>query len=386
MNEPNATIVTGASWTGSTLELKVAREAVPAFLRKAHQLAQSGQMEEACALLDQEGLARVRHLGEQDPALADVLDLIVGNIFAQAERAQDAIYWLKRTAARSPSILVLDLLAGALQGSGHFTEALAHRRQALALEPQNPTLRGGYAADLIMVGRVAEGIEQLEALIDSGADCCMAHSALLWFLHYVPDQDLQAVKEAHLSWGARYAPPTLARHCHDRDRSVDRRLRVGYVSADFRRHSVAYNFEPFLAGRDSAATEVFGYANVARPDEVTLRLQRRFDHYRSIYGVEDGVVAEWIERDKIDVLVHLGGHTAGHRLGLMAYRPAPVQVDYGGGTCGMAQIDYRLTDALLDPVEAQTYYIERLAYLPGGLFCFFPPHPPPPVGPLPRKQ
>ncbi|MCH8219651.1 MAG: tetratricopeptide repeat protein, partial [Planctomycetes bacterium] len=272
MNEQSATIVKGTSRAAGTLELKVAREAVPAFLRQANQLAQSGHMEEACVLLNEENLAEIRRLGDQDPALADVLDLIVGNIFAKAERAQDAITWLKRTAARTPSVLVLNQLADALQGSGHFSEALTYRQQALALEPADPTARGGYAAALIKLGRVSEGIEQLEALIDSGADCYMAHSALLWFLHYLPDRDRQAVKAAHLSWGARYAPATLARRSHANDRGVDRRLRIGYVSADFRRHSVAYNFEPFLAGRQRAGAEVFGYANVARPDEMTRRL------------------------------------------------------------------------------------------------------------------
>lgn len=387
MTQRTHCMVKEVSQRGATGELKVARAAVPAFLREANTLAQSGRMEEACALLKSDRLSQLMQLGDQDPTLADVLDLIVGSIYAKADRAQDAIHWLKRAATRTPSVLVLNELAGVLQSIGHFTEALSHREQALALEPHNAALQGATAATLIKLGRVTEGIAGLKALIESGVDCCQDHSALLWYLHYLPDQDRQAVKEAHRSWGTRYAPATLTRHTHDRDRRVDRRLRVGYVSADFRRHSVAYNFEPFLAGRDSEATEVYGYANVARPDDMTQRLRARFDHYRSIYGVEDSEAAAQIERDKIDVLVHLGGHTAGHRLGVLAYKPAPVQVDYGGiDTCGMSQVDYRLTDTLLDPAEAQADYLEQLAYLPGGLVCFTPPQGAPPVGPLPLGQ
>ncbi|MHC4354097.1 MAG: O-linked N-acetylglucosamine transferase, SPINDLY family protein, partial [Planctomycetota bacterium] len=98
-------------------------------------------------------------------------------------------------------------------------------------------------------------------------------------------------------------------------------------------------------------------------------------------------VVHLIEQDEIDILVEIGGHTTDNRLGLMAYKPAPIQVDYGGfNTSGMEQIDYRLTDSLLDPPELRRFYIEESVCLPGGLFCYRPPEFAPPVGPLPAKR
>ena len=150
---------------------------------------------------------------------------------------------------------------------------------------------------------------------------------------------------------------------------------------------MAYNFEPFLSGRDSDAVEVYGYGNVRRQDEMTERLRRQFDCYRDICDLEDQEAARLIERDRIDILVEIGGHTGDNRLGILAYKPAPIQVDYGGlNTSGMEQIDYRLTDTLLDPPELHRFYVEESVCLPGGLFCYNPPDYAPPIAPSPVHE
>jgi predicted O-linked N-acetylglucosamine transferase (SPINDLY family) len=152
-------------------------------------------------------------------------------------------------------------------------------------------------------------------------------------------------------------------------------------------HSVAYNFEPILDGRDRRNVQVFGYGNVARPDEVTDRLKAKFDHYRSIRGLDDHTVVRMIERDEIDILVAVAGHAGDNRLTVLAYKPAPIQVDYQGvNTTGMQQVDYRFTDSLLDPAGSEKFYVEASVYLPGGVHCYRPPDFAPPVVPLPAER
>jgi predicted O-linked N-acetylglucosamine transferase (SPINDLY family) len=134
--------------------------------------------------------------------------------------------------------------------------------------------------------------------------------------------------------------------------------------------------------------EVFAYSQVACPDQTTWRLQARFDAYQNIGGLDDRAVATMIENDRIDILVDLAGHTGGNRLGVLAYKPAPVQVTYLGypDTTGMGQVDYRLTDELSTPPDLQPFYVEELVYLPEGSLCYRPPDWAPQVLPLPAAS
>ena len=165
--------------------------------------------------------------------------------------------------------------------------------------------------------------------------------------------DLPTLFEEHRLWAKVHAPLDLAQTGPSRTTAIlDRRLRIGYISPDFRTHPVAYFFESLLDGHDRTVVEVYGYGQVTCPDQTTWRLQARFDAYHSICGLDDRAVADMIEADRIDILVDLAGHTGGNRLGVLALKPAPIQVTYLGypDTTGMDQVDYRLTDGLSTPL------------------------------------
>ncbi|MDA7583220.1 hypothetical protein N8698_03000 [Candidatus Pelagibacter sp.] len=150
-------------------------------------------------------------------------------------------------------------------------------------------------------------------------------------------------------------------------------LRIGYVSADFRNHSVAFFFEPLLRNHNSQVVETFCYYNNIIIDATTKRLMNTSDHWRSIFGISDQEVANLIRNDKIDILVDLSGHTAGNRLLVFAQKPSPIQVTWLGypNTTGLSAIDYRFTDIIADPKgEADELHSEKLLRLPNGFQCY----------------
>jgi len=166
-----------------------------------------------------------------------------------------------------------------------------------------------------------------------------------------------------------------ARRPFANDRDPQRVLRVGYVSADFRRHSVAYFLRGLVASHDRERVRVYCYSNVERADAVTAEFQLLADEWRPVTGLPDEAMAELVRADGIDILVDLGGHTGGNRLLVFARKPAPIQVSWLGypNTTGLQAIDYRLTDEIADPPgEADALHTEALVRLPGGFLCFRP--------------
>ena len=208
-----------------------------------------------------------------------------------------------------------------------------------------------------------------------------AHSNLLTGLNYDPDIDPERLLDEHRRWAQVHERVRVLTPCST-DSTPDRRLRVGYVSPDFRHHAVAHFLKPIFAHHDKV--EVYCYAEIRNPDAVTGYFQSRAQGWRSTVGYTDEQVAEQVRRDQIDILVDLAGHTFGNRLAVFAYKPAPVQITYLGypSTTGLSTIDYRLTDPIADPPGEQVRHTETLVRLPRA-FCYAPPENAPLVGPLP---
>lgn len=283
-----------------------------------------------------------------------------------------------------PTAAIYNDLAVSAYELGHLERAEAACRQAIAMEP---TLAAAYA-NLATVhtrqGRADEAVAAYRKAANLDPALGVNDSNLLLALHY--DSRVSAVElaQAHRDWGARHAD--RQRYRHPSPRPPRERLRIGYVSGDFRAHSVAFFFEPLLAAHDRQRVETFCYANVRHPDSFTRRLEAAADHWRSIVGREIDEVAEMIQADRIDILVDLSGHTSNHRLPLFALKPAPLQLSWLGypNTTGLPQIDYRISDAAAEPEgEADRLSTERILRLPEGFHCYLPPGNAPEVGPLP---
>lgn len=265
------------------------------------------------------------------------------------------------------------------------TQAFALRQQALTLDPYNSLLAGRCAADAIEAGQIQAALTCLEDLIAQHRADRLQFSNYLFISHYRNRLDREELFRNHQVWARRFVPEKDGYDFSPRDNDPTCRLRIGYVSPNFFAHSVAYFFEPLLANHDPAAVETFGYGQGGGHDTMGQRLIQRFDHYLETTSLDDEALAERIRADGIDILVDLAGHTTGNRLGVFALKPAPIQITAIGyaDTTGLAQMDYRWTDAWADTSDAQTYHTEQLWRLDTGFNCYQAPDEAPAVGPLP---
>ena len=278
-------------------------------------------------------------------------------------------------------------LGNALKDQGRLEEATAAYLQALGFNPEFAEIHNNLGNALKDQGHPDEAIAAYRRTIQLKPDSADAHSNLLLDLHYLPGFEPEELFREHRRWEEIQSLP-LAKFIgrHGNDRNPERRLRIGYVSPDFREHPVAFFLESLLAAHDRGQVEVFCYADVLREDTVTKRFHQHTAQWRKIAGMKDEQAADLIRTDGIDILVDLAGHTARNRLLVFARKPAPIQVTYLGycDTTGLRAMDYRLTDALADPPGTTEHlHSEQLVRLPDTAWCFRPSDAASAVGTLP---
>lgn len=367
----------------TTSSSALTEESLLQVLTDARAAAEAGCVEQVTALFDEQVIASADKMIDANPSRTDLM-FLMANIFHAIRELDKAEHYYRKVLDYEPNPLACINLGHICHFSGRLSQAIKYRQRAVELRPEEPSVYCDLGCSLIFTGQKEEGIEMLRRAVDMAPDDSDIHSTYLFRLHHLPDLGLRKLHEEHRRWAQIHAPARLARISHDNTPQPDRKIRVGYISGDFRTHPVAHFFEPLLDEHDRTEVEVFGYSNTPRPDHVTERLKYKFDHYRHICSLRDKDIANLIEQDKIDILVDLAGHTPGNSLTVMAHKPAPIAVTYLGypDTTGMGQIDYRLTDSLADSAWSQSFCTEELVFLPDGFLCYRPPDYAPPVGPL----
>lgn len=257
-----------------------------------------------------------------------------------------------------------------------LAEAEALYRKAVELDPN-------YAEPHTNLGNLLKDRGELDAAIASyrraveiRPDLSQLHSNLLLTLHYHPGCSPAELLREHLVWAERHvAPLKPARRPHANVADPERRLRVGYVSPDFREHPVARFMLPLLQEHDRRQVEVFAYSDVTAPDPVTGIVRRHTDQWRDVAALGDDALAEAVRADGIDILVDLAAHSGHNRMLTFARRPAPVQLTYLAycSTTGNDAIDHRITDRFLDPPGEEGSYTEASIRLPYCYWCYSAP-------------
>jgi predicted O-linked N-acetylglucosamine transferase (SPINDLY family)/molybdenum cofactor biosynthesis enzyme MoaA len=255
-----------------------------------------------------------------------------------------------------------------LKAKGDLPAAAATFRQAIALKPDYAAAYNNLGTVLKDLGQVQEAIEYFKcalALQPAYADC---FSNLLFCMTHAEHIDQAALMQAHQAYADLYEAPLKAAWLPHSNTRIHRPLNIGWVSADFRAHSVAHFMQPLLA---ELATEtslrLVAYANQPLIDHVTTQMQGYFAKWHEVSSWSDQALAEQIRADGIDILIDLSGHTSGNRLLTFARKPAPIQVSWLGylNTTGLSSMDYYLADSYLLPAgQFDDQFTEKLVQLP----------------------
>ncbi len=356
---------------------------VTRLLTDAEAAIQQGSIDQVNEMITPDCEHVIDSMLKKDPANIDLI-FMLANVLWKCNQEHRAEQWYRKILKFGPNAKAHDRLGCLYQYTGRMIKAQNHYEKALQIEPEQPGHAANLARVLMETGQIETGLDMLKKVLSQLSNS-RVHSNYLFRLHHLPSPDLDAMLDEHTGWQQLYAPEILAKRFHPNMPDPDRKLRIGYISPDFRRSSVAYFFESLLDGHRRDQFELYGYGNVEFPDNFTARFKDKFDHYTHIIHMNDAEVVECIETDEIDILVDLAGHTGGNRLTVMAYKPAPIQVTYLGypDTTGISQIDYRLTDRLADKPDHSTRYTETLLFLDSGFLCYRPPDFAPLVEPLP---
>jgi predicted O-linked N-acetylglucosamine transferase (SPINDLY family) len=338
---------------------------LPAWFNLASVMVESARWEDA-----QDALARVLEL---QPQLADAHVLVSMTHEGRGDAAA-ACEALERAVALDPR------LSGAWSNLGLLYNrrrmpADADRvfQRALEADPANATALIGLAELDLARGRQKEAAERLERAHRLLPDKQDLFSGVLFMMNMRDDLDPKAIARKHFEFGE-----LMTRQIEALPRPPRRRgrrpLRVGYVSGDFMRHPVAWFIMPVLKAHDRAQVQSYCYSS-GFEDELTPQIRKLADHWRNVAGWSHERVFDEIQRDEIDVLVDLSGHTTRNRLAVFARRAAPVQAGWLGylNTTGLATMDYRITDRFTDPPGmTEALHSEQLARMPHSQWAYWP--------------
>lgn len=373
--------------------LRAGPETALATIKTARALINQGRNTEAAAMLTA-ALASMGHFGSIRATLGDVL--------CRLGRYRDAIPHLEAALAQDPDHAPSQFYIGvALHATEQHTKAIPHLQRAINLSPQMTDAYRILAGTLQAMKSYADAIKVLDAARANGAasgltealcfhlrqmladwsdfDQSVARIRALKAVNYsgldspialtIPGITLAEQREIAYFHGTRFAGPPLPPPMPVADPL--RKIRLGYLSADFYDHPVGRHMLGILEHHDRARFEVFAYSlSPDKDDATTRRLRAAPQRFVDLRSSTDDEAAASIRRDEIEILIDLGGYTEGTRPGLPSRRPAPVQVSYLGfsGTTGHRFHDYIIIDPVTCPPEMQPYYSETFAWLPQTLF------------------
>ena len=303
----------------------------PCWLKEIRTLIDQGDIVQARTLLAEEKIqAKLAAIDPSDTANKFFVRCEAAMLLDETDQAERALQYYSDTLKIVNCAGVYNKIGMLYAALGHSTEALVHFKKAEQLEPDGAYIWTNLAKCLMGTGRQQEAVSLLRKAIAANPRSREAYPNLLYGLNFLPETGASEIFEESRKWAHVQAPTTWAYLHHNNPPEPDKKVRIGYLSPDFKKHSVTYFFEPLLNGHDRNKFEIYGYGDVRKPDIVTEKLIGKFDCYRNIMGIGDKEAAELIRSDSIDILVDLAGHTGRNRLGVLAYKPAPIQVTYLG--------------------------------------------------------
>ena len=290
-----------------------------------------------------------------------------GNVDCVLARLDDALAAYDKLLTLKPNSADAWIGRGVvLGGRRKLDDGLDAIDRGLALKPNSPEGWLARGRMLFETNRIAEAVAAYDKALLVKPDFADAISSRVFAIDFLTESDFAAQQEARNLWwkivGSPIAEGSQAHH-HDTV-DPDRRLKVGYVSSDFRQHSAARCFRPMLGCHDKASFEIACYSCSTVEDGVTREFEEIADHWRNVAQLSDDELSKLIQADEIDILVDLSGHTGGNRLTVFARKPAPVLVSAGATGTGIPKIDYLFSDKVTCPPDVRHLFAEKIYDLP----------------------
>lgn len=336
----------------------------------------------------EEGIAFIRKSLDLKPDFAGAYNNL-GNIYADVKNYEAAVDCYQEFITLEPgNDTAYRNLALALLRSGRLDEALNVCNKALEIDPHQPEnfmMMGNIHAER---GDAEQALCCYKSVFEFAPSSTNAHTNVLFTMNFLAKFTQASIYRESRRWGKLHTADLYIRRPHLNTPVPLRRLRIGYVSGDFKLHPVSYHLKPVVEQHDRENFEIYMYSNFHRFDEMTRKLMELSDHWRNIESLPDERVDEMIRLDGIDILIDLSGHTSLNRLLVFARKPAPVQISWIGyfNTTGMTSIDYLISDAVTVPAGKDLWFSEKVVRLPDGRFCYEPPGYAPEVAPLPALR
>ncbi|MFZ1376579.1 MAG: tetratricopeptide repeat protein [Geothrix sp.] len=296
----------------------------------------------------------------------------LGHTLRKQARADEAIQSYRAALEIDPTHYQANHgLKSALTRVGRLVEAEDLCRSALHANPDFDEMRQILCNTLCYLSKYDDVVRESNQALERHPGHPVIWEQRLYCFSYHPDLSAEEIFREFVSWGNQHPVPQVDFSAHDRN--PDRRLRIGYVSPDFRKHTSRFYFWPLFLNHDRSTVELFAYSNVQHEVAWTKLFREQFEHWRDIRGLDDEAAARMIKEDRIDILVDLCGHMEGERLGVFALKPAPIQATWLGSawTTGLKAIDYALFDPHVAPEGTLTS--ETIYRLPQSFMVFQPP-------------
>ncbi|OYU32342.1 MAG: peptide-binding protein [Comamonadaceae bacterium PBBC2] len=309
-----------------------------------------------------------------------------GRVCAATGRLDEALLHFERALQLNPALQsALHGMGAACQTLGRYADALALYEGMLRNTPDAPVTLFQLAELQRAQGDIGNAVATYRRVLRADQGHLQAASNLLFCEHYLPEVNAAQRLASARALGALFSASVKAATRSQCSLEPERSLRVGLVSADLRRHPVGYLLEPVLRHVHQHAWQWIAFSNQQQEDTLTAQLRPFFSEWHTVANWSDAALAQRIVDADIDILIDLSGHTAGHRLGVFAARPAPLQISWLGyfGSTGLAEMDYLLADAQSVPPAEFQNYTESVWRLPQSRFCCAPPAQAPAVSPLP---
>ncbi|MFZ6679010.1 tetratricopeptide repeat protein [Undibacterium sp. Tian12W] len=260
----------------------------------------------------------------------------------------------------------------------HFShQTAAHQcfEQAIKLKPDFADAYNSLGALFDDQGMIPEAVNAYRQALEYRPNFSEAYGNLLFALNYHPDLSAEEIFAAYREYEQRFAAPLYQlQRPPTNNKTADRRLKIGYVSPDLRRHPVQHFLEPLMAHHDKNQFEVYAYSELLTEDAVSERYRSYAHHWIPTTHLNDDALADRIRADGIDILIDLAGHTSNNRLRVFARKPAPVSLSWlgFGYTTGLQAIDYFLADSSTAPYRTEALFAEKIWRVDSPVFAYRP--------------